>query len=521
VEIKTDLFLSLEKTVTTNKQKATLVAFLLIMFSSVFISNEIVSAGTIEENYTIVLTSGMVEIHLDHDQGGYAHLKSLLTSLRAEDENVIFLYGGDTLSPGILSTIDKGAHIISILNELSPNAMSLSKRDLAHQEDILSLRTFEAAFPITNCNIFDPLTNGSPEGIFPHLLLNAGELTIGLLSVIDPEVVSDYILQRITTKNIDNAVAENVKLLKEQGADIVVLMASFDINTFNEYLTNPPVDIVFLTQVNGKTGLTQQGNSLFELKGHKDVAAIINLKVVKNDSEVTWTGTSQLAELTDYPADPKLDIKITSYLKQLSNMLSKVIGMTRTPLDTTRAAIRTQENGFANFTADSLREFYHTDVALVNAGGFRANKKYPAGSTLTAGDIHKELPFHNRIMVLRLSGEILKQSLENGLSRIEDEKGRFPHVSGIKVEYNPMNPPFQRVTKIKINGKPIDPEAMYTLTTSDFLAKGGDGYTELKKADRIVKLNGTRLLWEYVRNQIVAKGAISPEIDGRMKALHP
>jgi len=60
---------------------------------------------------------------------------------------------------------------------------------------------------------------------------------------------------------------------------------------------------------------------------------------------------------------------------------------------------------------------------------------------------------------------------------------------------------------------------MYTNTTTDFLANGGDGYTELKKAERIVKVNGNRLLWEYVRSKIASEGAISPEIDGRMKAL--
>ena len=501
---------------TTNNQKATLVAFLLIILSSVFISNEIVSAGTIEENYTIVLTSGMAEIHLDHDQGGYAHLKSLLTSLRAEDENVIFLYGG-----GILSTIDKGAHIISILNELSPNAMSVSKSDLAHEEDVLSLRTFEAAFPITNCNMYDPLTNGPLEGLFPHLLLEIGDINIGLLSVIDPEVIQDYRPHRITTKDINEVVTENTRILREKGADIVVLMAGFDTATFNKHLTNPPVDIVLLTKVTGKTGLTQQGNSLFELRGHKNLAAILNLQVVKNGSEITWTTASHLAELTDYPPDPNLDIKITSYLSQLSHMLSKVIGMTRTPLDTTREAVRKRENAFGNFTADAVREFYHTDIALINGGGFRANKTHPAGSNLTVGDIQKELPFHNRIVTLRVSGQQLRLALENGLSRIEEAKGRFPHVSGIKVEYHPENLPFARISSIRIDGKPLDPAHMYTLTTIDFLANGGDGYTELEKAERIVKINETRLLWEYVKNQIVKKGTISPEIDGRMKALYP
>lgn len=505
----------------TDNNIATLFAFFLLMLCSMFTYDVDIAASEITEKYTIVLTSGMAEIHLDNDQGGYAHLKSLLTSLRTQKDHVIFLHGGDTLSPGILSTVDKGAHIISILNELNPTAMSISKSDLAHDEDALSLRAIEAGFPLTNSNIFDPLTEGPIEGIYPHLLLNIGDLTIGLLSVIDPEVIPDYMPKRITIKNINETVIKQTKILREKGADIVILMAGFDIDTFNHHLTTPPVDIVLLTQINGEKGLTQQGSSLYELTGHKGMVAIIDLEIVKDDSRVTWTGTSQLADLTDYPPDLNLETKITSNLDQLSTILDKVVGVTRTPIDTTREKIRKEENAFANFTADTLREFYHTDIALVNSGVFRANKKYPAGSNLTIGDIHKELPFHNRVMNLKVSGKVLKKSLENGFSRINDAKGRFPHVSGIRVEYRPENPPFQRVSRIQFDGKTIDPDAMYTITTIDFLAKGGDGYTELKKAKRIVTIDENRFLWEYVKNQIAAKGAISPKIDGRLKVVQP
>lgn len=507
--------------VNTDNNIATLFAFILLTLSSIFTSYVNVSATEIKESYTIVLTSGMAEIHLDRDQGGYAQLKSLLSSLRTQKDHVIFLHGGDTLSPGIISTVDKGAHIISILNELDPSAMSISKSDLAHDEDALSLRAIEAGFPITNSNIFDPLTQGPIEGIFPHLLLNIGDVTIGILAVIDPEVIPDYMPKRITIKNINKTVIDEAMILREKGADIVVLMAGFDIDTFNHHLTTPPVDIVLLTQINGEKGLTQQGNSLYELKGHKGLVAIIDLQIIKDDSKVTWTGTSQLADLRDYPPDLNLDLKITSNLNQLSTILDKVVGVTRTPIDTTREKIRKEENAFANFTADTLRELYQTDIALINAGVFRGNKIYPSGSNLTIGDIHKELPFHNRVMNLIVSGKVLKQSLENGFSRIDDVKGRFPHVSGIRLEYRPENPPFHRVAKIEFEGKPIDPAAMYTLTTIDFIAEGGDGYTELKKARRVVRVNENYFLWEYVKNQIVAKSAISPEIDGRMKALHP
>ncbi|WP_458778432.1 5'-nucleotidase C-terminal domain-containing protein [Desulforhopalus sp. 52FAK] len=193
--------------------------------------------------------------------------------------------------------------------------------------------------------------------------------------------------------------------------------------------------------------------------------------------------------------------------------------MTRTDLDTRRVAMRTGENAFANLVADALRKFYNSDIALINGGGFRANKKYPSGSNLTIGDIQKELPFNNRVVNVKVTGAMLKTTLETGLSRIKEIKGCFPHISGITVEYNPALQPRHRILSITKDGQPLDPEKAYTLTTIDFLANGGDGYNELKNAKRIINIGDPQLLWEYVRNFIIEEGAISPEIDGRMKVV--
>lgn len=465
---------------------------------------------------TIVFTSGLAEIYLDHNQGGHAHLQTFLKKVRKTDDRVLFIHGGDTLSPGILSTVDKGAHIISILNELKPDVMAVSKSDLAHHEDALSLRSFEAAFPIINCNLYDPLTGAQPEGLFAHYLKKIGGVTIGFISVIDPEVITDYMPERISTIDMKKAVADNAQQLREQGADIVILVAGLSLESFNKELPEPPVDIVLLSKTTGETGLTQQGNTLFELKGHQGMASIITLNHTHNEEKPEWIGSGKTFFLKDYAPDPAIGQKIDSYLAQLYGVLDRVIGMTRTDIDTRRESIRSRENGFANLTTDALRAYYKSDIALINGGGFRANKQYPAGSSITVGDIQKELPFNNRVVNLRVSGDILHKSLERGLSRITELKGCFPHVSGIKVVYNPDNPPLQRIVSIDVMGEPLDREKMYILTTIDFLANGGDGFLELQQAERIVKIGETRILWEYIRNYIEQQGAIAPKIDGRM-----
>jgi len=461
----------------------------------------------------------MAEIHIDHDQGGHAHLQTFLNTVRGAGDNVIFIHGGSALAPGILSSIDKGSHMVSILNDLSPDVMAVSKSDLTHQEDALSLRAFEASFPIINCNIFDPLTGGGLEGLLPRFITRAGDYNIGFVSVVNPEVIEDYMPQRITTVDVNRAVVENVDQLKTQGADIIILIADMSIDYFNNHFDNPPVDIVLLSQSSGKTDLTQQGNSLFELTGHKGMASIITLTMSRDENKTGWTSSSKLVQLSDYEPDVAVDHKINSYLTQVSAILDRVIGVTRIAFDTRRGAIRTGENGFANLTADAIRSFYNSDIGLINAGGFRANKIYASGSNLTSGDIQKELPFNNRVVNLKVTGQILKNSIETGLSRIKEQKGCFPHISGIIVEYNPNNLPGRRIVSIAINGHPLELQKSYTLTTIDFLADGGDGYSELKKAERIINIGDPQLLWEYVRNFIAEKGSIAPEIDGRMKVV--
>lgn len=65
--------------------------------------------------------------------------------------------------------------------------------------------------------------------------------------------------------------------------------------------------------------------------------------------------------------------------------------------------------------------------------------------------------------------------------------GGFPHFAGMTVEAKKVEttaedraPPRPRsVLSILVDGKPIDPNATYTLATNDFMASGGDGYTML------------------------------------------
>lgn len=467
----------------------------------------------------IIFAASMSEINQDADRGGLPQLKTILDTIRETEKHVLFIHGGSALSPGMLSSVDKGAHMISLLNMLEPAAMAVAKGELAHREDELSKRTYEAAFPLINCNLYDPVTQKEIEGLYPHLIIDVDGIKIGLLSVVHPDVMRDYLLNRVHLADISEAVSDSAAVLRGQGAEIIIFVGDFTLQEFNHYFASPDVDFVLLNQESGSPKLTRRGNSLFELKGHAGYAAIIELRINGTGKQTTWTSRGKLVDLKEYPADEEMSAAIQSYLAQLSDILHRKIGITHTRLDTTRRAVRTGENSFANYITDTLRNFHNSDISLINGGGIRGDKLYREGATLTWGDIQKELPYNNRVVNLKIKGKNVLSALENGFSTIDKMKGSFPHVSGIVIEYNPADPPGSRLHSVTLKGAPLDPEKEYTLTTIDYLASGGDGYSSLKDGKRIIKIDETRLLWEYVKNQIIEDVEISPVTDGRMKAI--
>ena len=69
---------------------------------------------------------------------------------------------------------------------------------------------------------------------------------------------------------------------------------------------------------------------------------------------------------------------------------------------------------------------------------------------------------------------------------------------------------------LKIGNKRLNKGKTYTLATNDFMAKGGDGYSILKKGRVIIDAAGATLMAGMVMNYIKAKGSVSPKVEGRI-----
>jgi len=81
------------------------------------------------------------------------------------------------------------------------------------------------------------------------------------------------------------------------------------------------------------------------------------------------------------------------------------------PIDTRFARIRTQETNIGSFTADVMKAISGCDVALLNSGTFRADRKF-RGDHLTLGDVNTIFPMLDRIVKMRMPGTCLLRSVK-------------------------------------------------------------------------------------------------------------
>ena len=462
----------------------------------------------------IVFFSGNPEIQNDGKKGGLPALATLLKTARAQDGPVLFLHGGRAIAPSTLSSFDRGTHMIDLLNHLKPIVLSVGKSEFAFKEDELTLRSKEASFPFLSTNIFDPFTSGPPEGIRSSLIYKAGKYTIGLFAITSPELMQDYILDRVTILDTEEVISRTSKILRAQGADLIVLTTDYLIPDITEMAEANHIDIVLISE--REKNVIQHDNTIQIVHDRSDDVVLLEATPAQIDKNFTWTFSHSFVELQSVAADPEIQKLVDGYISQLTRFLEIEIGVTRTEIDTRKTIIRNEENGFGNLIADAIRSFFKTEIGLMNGGGIRGDRIYPPGTVLTRGDMLREIPFRNHAVQIQVTGEKLLDALENGFSRIEELKGCFPHISGLTVKYNPKAEPFNRVRSVMVGDKPLNPKETYSLATVNFLADGGDGYASLKDCPRIDKFGNSRLLWEYVRDYIAARKEISPKKEGRL-----
>lgn len=128
-------------------------------------------------------------------------------------------------------------------------------------------------------------------------------------------------------------------------------------------------------------------------------------------------------------------------------------------------------------------------AAILNGGAIRA--AMPIGPVTYADllDIH---PFGNHIQLADVSGAVLREALEHGVSEPDVIGPRLLQTAGLRYRLNPAAPIGQRILSAEIRTKegtwePIQPKNVYRIVTISYLLGGGDHFSMLGQHARILE----------------------------------
>jgi len=161
------------------------------------------------------------------------------------------------------------------------------------------------------------------------------------------------------------------------------------------------------------------------------------------------------------------------------------------------------ESPLGQFLADLTRDAaahstgQPVDLALQNGGGIR--NELPAGK-LTYGDLFEVMPFDNRLALVRMPGHALTELFRRNLLA---GHGVLIPSSGFRIESRCEGGEL-KVELVGATGKPVEPNRLYTVATSDFLALGGDNFGAVvpRLGEGAVKVFDDTMLREVVVEEL-------------------
>ena len=472
---------------------------------------------------TIVHVNDLDRLDGSGGRGGVARLAAVVREVRADHAGrVLLTHGGDAISPSLLSSFDRGAHMIDLLNRVGFDAMVLGNHEFDFSPAVTVERIAEAAFPVLSSNALMP--DGTLiEGVAGRLLLEAGPYRIGVFGLTTASTAIQSSPAPVTFRPVVEVAAEQAQMLREAGADLVIALAHTDRSEDAALMRQGAVDLLLSGDDHDMKIEVGRKTTFVESGAQAEFVSVVEIAMDRVEGRdgprFVWEPSFRVVNTARVAPDPEIQAGVDEYLARLSQELDVEIGTTAVALDSRRGTLRNGEAAIANLITDAMRAATGADLALYNGGGIRGGTVYPAGSVLTRRDVRTELPFGNRTVVLEVSGAVLLEALEHGVGGVGEGAGRFPHVSGLAYRFDASKPAGHRIAGVTVGDAPLDPTRTYRLATNDFLASGGDGYAMLADAPRIIDANAGALVATQVMDAITAAGEIAPRVEGRIVRL--
>lgn len=473
----------------------------------------------------IILHTNDMHAHVDpfkpagssDEVGGFARLAGLIDTIRADagDTPVLLFDAGDAIQGSNVGNAFAGASIIEMMNKMGYNLMSIGNHEFDFGQDVLKERMKQADFPILGANIIDEKT-GEPFAS-SYAVFDVAGAKVGVLGVSPQETPIVTHPKNVVGLKFEDPIAKAAKIaqvLKDvEKVDLIVALTHIGFENDKKLAeTAPAINLIIGGHSHTKLGKPVMVGETTIVQTGEYGANLGYVRLMVDGGKLVSVDARLVPVTKDLAEDEAVKEILDGYKAELKSKMEVVVGEAATLLDGERANVRTKETNLGNLVADVMRNAVGADVALTNGGGIRASINQ---GPITLGEIYTVLPFDNTLVKLEVKGADLLGALERGVSAYPNEAGSFLQVSGLSLTFDPGKPAGQRVTSVTVGGKALDPNAVYTVATNDFMAAGGDGYTMLKSA-KLLADTGI-FLRDAMAQYITGLGKVSASTEGRIK----
>ena len=496
------------------------------------------------------------DTHAHHEpnangDGGAARQAAVVNQVREQGGNVLLLDAGDRFTGTLFHQQYLGQDSVQIMNAIGYDGMTLGNHEFDNGDEVLADFVDGVEFPVVNANVDFSASEFLAGKIPPYAILDVTGEQIGIIGLVTPEtpflsspsddLVFDDDLVGVTQQVVDELTAQGVNKIilvthigldadqevaaETTGVDIIVGGHSHSLLS-NAYVASVAEYPVIVNNLDGDPVYIVQAGEYDTYLGRI---------FVQFDAEgVVVNATGDTILLSQYiTPDPEVQDIIDELAGPIETLRQTVIGDSSVFLVGDRAVCRAEECNLGDLITDAMRAETGAQIAITNGGGIRSNvpvgEDTPEDTALdqpmpvSLGDVLTVLPFGNLTATLSLTGEDVIAALENGVSQVENGAGRFPQVSGIHFSWDGSLEPGSRIVSVEVLGEdgeyaPLDPDAIYTVATNDFMRRGGDEYTILS-TNAIDAYDFGKPLDQVLAEYITANSPIAPEVEGRITRI--
>ncbi|KJX92054.1 5'-nucleotidase like protein [Zymoseptoria brevis] len=434
-------------------------------------------------------------------KGGAARSKTLCDHYRDDPQfkdgpTPLTFFSGGAYNPSSESSVTKGGHMIPVLNELNIDAACAGNHEFDFGAAHFAYLAKDCNFPWLMANLYDPNLGEDDHGNLkplggcrPTMMLEASNgIKVGLMGLVEKEwteKIDNSLPSNVVYRDMEDVAKELAPQLRKQGADIVIALTHARQPRDHHFCNVIPAGLIDIVLAGHDHWVEHKkfDNGTVLLRSGFDFKNLTYTEAFRQ-ADKSWKFNIIRRNLTgDIEENETVKRHCEDIVADVHRKMDWPLGLTAVPLEARKEKCETSESNYGNFLADLMRVYHKTDCAIVTGGTFKGNRIYHSGQ-LYIRDIVECFSFEDPVVMIRVTGDAIREVLEHGVSKYPEPHVAFPQISNIVFSFDPTAKAGERIQRIKINGEELDPKRKYTVATRALLASGKRGYMAFRVESR-------------------------------------